>query len=383
MTKADFLAPADWSFPVPIHYGPGRVAEVGAICARLGAARPLIVTDRGSRALPFVEALAARLGAPVFADISPNPRDDEIGAGAEAVRSGGHDALVAIGGGSAMDGAKAIGMTALSGVSLWDFEYSTPQPAADAFPPLITIPTTAGTGAETESTAMITDTGRGMKFCLAHDGMRPAAAVLDPELALSLPRDLTAWTGADALTHAIEAYIVPGLHPLCDGAALEGLRLIAGALPRVVAAPDDLAARGAMLVGSCLAGVAFMKGLGLVHSISHMVGAEFDTHHGLTNAVVLPVVTRWNLPGLEAKSVAMGFAMGLEDRSPYGVIAAIDAMLDDLAIPRSLAEIGVPTDCAARIAEKAMEDAATATNPRETSLDQMRMLVETALTGAR
>ena len=208
-------------------------------------------------------------------------------------------------------------------------------------------------------------------------------ALLDPELTLGLPAHLTAWTGADALTHAIEAYCVPGFNPLCDGMALEALALIARWLPVVMREPQNVAARGGMLVGSCLAGVAFMQGLGHVHAISHMVGAEYDTQHGLTNAIILPVVLRYNLPGMDSKVKRMADAMGLSDGSVEGFIAAIEQVLDDLDIPRSLAEIGVPADCAARIAEKALQDSAAGTNPRRSTHADMQALVETAISQAR
>ena len=203
-----------------------------------------------------------------------------------------------------------------------------------------------------------------MKFCLCHPDFRPSLALLDPELTVGLPHHLTAWTGADALTHAIEAYLVPGFHPLCDGMALEGLALINRWLPLAVREPDNLAARGGMLVGSCLAGIAFIKGLGLVHAISHMVGAEFDTQHGPTNAIVLPVVLRFNLPGMDHKTKRMAEAMGLTDHSPAAFIREIECILDEIGIPHSLAEINVPEDCAERISHKALEDSAAATNPR-------------------
>jgi len=252
-----------------IAYGPGRLGEIGQHCAALGLRNPLIVTDKGSRDLPFISRLQrvlsdAGVSAGLFSEISPNPRDNEIGAGRDKFRSGNHDAIIAIGGGSAMDGGKAICLTARNDRDLWEFEWES-EPADigpdQAFPTLITIPTTAGTGAETESTAMVTHTGKGMKFCIYHPQLKPSLALLDPELTLGLPGNLTAWTGADAMVHAIEAYCVPGFHPLCDGLALEGLALVAKWLPVAVRAPENMAARGGMLVGSCLAGIAFQKGL--------------------------------------------------------------------------------------------------------------------------
>lgn len=391
MTDDDYLVAQDWSFPVPIAYGPGRLAEIGARCQGLGLAHPLIVTDRNSVDLPFVQDLqrylrASGIASAVFADISPNPRDDEIGAGRAAYLEGQHDAVIAIGGGSAMDGGKAICLTANTDTDLWAFEFEQPVPAlgADhAFAPLITIPTTAGTGAETESTAMITHVARGMKFCIWHPDLKPSLALLDPSLTVGLPEHLTAWTGADALTHAIEAHLVPGFHPLCDGMALEGMALIWRWLPVAVAEPDNLAARGGMLMGSCLAGIAFSKGLGLVHAISHMVGAEFDTQHGLTNAITLPVVLRYNLPGQEDKVRRMAQAMGLADTSQEALLAAVCDLLDRLAIPTSLGAIGVPEDCAARIAEKALIDSAAGTNPRQASVAELEALVLEAIQRAR
>ena len=285
-----------------------------------------------------------------------------------------------------MDGGKAICLTVNNGRDLWDFEWEA-EPIDispdQAFPKLITIPTTAGTGAETESTAMVTHTGKGMKFCIYHPQLQPSLALLDPKLTIGLPVNLTAWTGADAMVHAIEAYCVPSFHPLCDGLALEGLNLISKWLPVAVKEPDNLAARGAMLVGSCAAGIAFLKGLGHVHAISHMIGAEYNTQHGLTNAIILPVVLRFNLPGMEEKVKRMAESMGLQDVSVKGFIEEIERRLDELSIPRSLSEIGVPENCEERIAKKALRDSAARTNPRAASLAEMRLLVKTSLTKAR
>ena len=391
MTDDDILEPQDWSFPIPIAYGPGRLGEIGQRCVAMGLLNPLIVTDKGSRDLPFISRLYryltdAGLSTALFAEISPNPRDDEISIGCDSFRSGSHDAIIAIGGGSAMDGGKAICLTVKNEKDLWDFEWEA-EPVAispdQAFPTLITIPTTAGTGAETESTAMVTHTGKGMKFCICHPQLKPSLALLDPELTIGLPTNLTAWTGADAMVHAIEAYCVPSFHPLCDGLALEGLNLISKWLPVAVREPDNLVARGAMLVGSCLAGIAFIKGLGHVHAISHMIGAEYNTQHGLTNAIILPVVLRFNLPGMEEKVKRMAEAMGFQDLSVEDFIKEIERRLDEIDIPRSLSEISVPKDCEERIAEKALLDSAARTNPRAASLAEMRLLVKTSLTKAR
>ena len=391
MNDPSMLLAHDWNFPVPIAYGPGRLAEMGQRCVALGVRNPLIVTDRGSRELSFIARLVevlseAGLRSAVFSGISPNPIDSEISFGRAAFLAGSHDAIIAIGGGSAMDGAKAICLTANNDIDLWDFEFEQTSPLIsheNLFPTLITIPTTAGTGAETESTAMVTHTEKAMKFCVWHSELKPSLALLDPELTIGLPANLTAWTGADAMVHAIESFLVPGFHPLCDAMALEALSLIAKWLPVAVAEPSNITARGGMHVGSCLAGISFLKGLGLVHAISHMVGAEFNTHHGNTNAILLPVVLRFNLPGMEEKVRRMAEAMEIPDHSVAGFIAAIEAILDEIHIPKSLSEIGVPLDCAERIAIKALKDSAAKTNPRSASLDEFRVLIETAIKKAR
>ena len=387
----NFLEPQDWSFPVPIIYGPGRLSEIADLSTRAGMTKPLIVTDRGSAGLPFIADLKGYLSNggldfAIYSNISPNPRDDEIAAGKAQYRAGGHDGIIAIGGGSGMDGGKALALCANNDLDLWAFEYEQSPPDMawhPAFPPLITIPTTAGTGAETESTAMITDTVRKMKWCIWHADLKPAFAVLDPEITLGLPVKLTAWTGVDAMVHAIEAYCVPGFNPLCDGLALEGLRLVGRWLPVAVAEPSNLEARGAMLAGSCLSGIAFLKGLGLVHAISHMVGAEYDTQHGLTNAVVLPAALRHNAPALADKIEPLSQAMGLRDTSFEAFYAHVCVILDQVGIPKTLTNIGVPSDCAARIADKALQDSAAGTNACALTAQDIERVIAVALTKGR
>ena len=391
MNIEEILTPQDWGFPVPISYGPGRLAEIGKVCISLDIKNPLIVTDSGSKELPFIESLkeilmGSNIGSDLYSKVSPNPREDEISEGCSQFKSGNHDAIIAIGGGSAMDGGKAICLTANNDIPLWDFEWEKPPQKIgenNKFPKLITIPTTAGTGAETESTAMVTDLEKGMKLCIMHPDLKPALALLDPELTLKLPDSLTAWTGADAMIHSIEGYCVPGFHPMCDSAALESLSLISKSLILAVEEPQNVAARGAMLVASCLGGISFIKGLGLVHAIAHMVGAEYDTHHGLTNAIILPAVLRYNLPDMEEKVKRMSQAMQFEDHSVDSFISNIEKLLDRIKIPTGLHEIGVPEDCASRIAEKAMVDSAFATNPREATFDEVHQLVMTSIKKAR
>ena len=230
LNKTDLLGAQDWTFPTFTAYGPGRFKEIGSFCKNFNIQNVLIVTDSGSINLPFISDLQnllldSKIKSNIYSNISPNPRDDEIEGGCKKFRDGSHDGIIAIGGGSAMDGGKAISLTVNSGIPLWDFEFLDKVPrdlkGKNPFPKLITIPTTSGTGAETEITAMVTDTKKGMKFCLWHPDARPCLALVDPELTLKLPANLTAWTGVDAMIHAIEGYSVPMLHPLWDGSALK------------------------------------------------------------------------------------------------------------------------------------------------------------------
>jgi alcohol dehydrogenase class IV len=387
----DFLQYADWTFPVPIAYGPGRFDELPDHCQRLGLNNPLIVTDRGTASLTFVseavDLLAhAGIASTLFFNISQNPTENDVSNAHYVFRSGSHDGVIAIGGGSGMDAGKATALLAGSRHELWehDFEKVPAEIAtADIFPPLICIPTTSGTGAETESTAMITNLDRGMKLCVWHPLLKPQLAILDPKLTLGLPADLTAWTGVDALVHALEAYCVPSVHPMCDGIALKALTLIGRWLPDAVFDSQNLNARGAMQVASCMAGVAFLKGLGLVHSISHAIGAEYDTHHGLTNAITLPAVMRFNEASIRDKCPEISRALNLDGRDFDAIYHWTCQLLDQLEIPRSLAEIGLDTSKVSSLAERAFSDSATATNPRKPQLEELEMVLNEAISQGR
>lgn len=391
LNETEILSNQDWTFPTNTAYGPGRFKEIGDHCKKFGIRNPLIVTDNGSTKLPFIKELKellikANIKSDLFTDISPNPREDEISIGCKKYKDGNHDSIIAIGGGSAMDGGKLICLTANNDVPLRDFEFELTPPKIskdNPFPKIITIPTTAGTGAETEITAMVTYVKEGMKFCMWHPDARPILALVDPELTLGLPSSLTAWTGVDAMVHAIEGYCVPGFHPLCDGSALESLSLISKSLYLAVEEPKNIVARGGMHIGSYLGGIAFLKGLGNVHSISHMVGAEFNTQHGLTNAIILPVVLKYNLYDMDEKVKRMSEAMQFKEHSVDSFINNIEKMLDRLQIPKSLREIGVTEDCVDRIAKKAMKDQAYATNPKKASYEDMKEMVMQSIKKAR
>ena len=378
----NFLSNADWSFPIPIYYGPDRIKELPNLCKLNNLSRPLIVTDRGSATLPFINNLLKDLNnshikCNLFSEISPNPLDKEINNGKFAFKNGRHDSIIAIGGGSGMDGGKAISLIANNSHELWEFDYDkTPISELSDFPPLICVPTTAGTGAETESTAMITNSELGMKLCIWHPKQKPIAAILDPKLTLGLPKTLTAWTGVDALVHGLEAYSVNSLYAVADGMALEGLNLIGNHLSEVYQNPDNISSRGGMLIGSCLTGISFLKGLGLVHAISHMVGAVYNTQHGLTNAILLPKILQFNKNAISQKIKFMHFALYKKPGTFNDLYSNICNLLDELEIPDGLGKIGVKNDKINELAIKSSKDAAALTNPRVASINELESIIK-------
>lgn len=381
-----------WTVPLPMEYGPGVRHKLVELCQEFNISRPIIITDQGSLNLPFVgqmqQALThAGLECGLFGGIEPNPTDASVIAGAAAYQAWDADGIIALGGGSGLDGGKAVALIARQQrCGLWEFDFDKPVPAglrAADFAPVITIPTTAGTGAETESTAMLTDTSRGIKGCVWHPLARPVAVILDPELTQSLPANLTAWTGCDAIIHALEAYFVPSFNPLSDGAALQALTLLWTSIDTAVNNGQDLEARGKMLIGSCLAGVAFLKGLGLVHALSHMVGATYNTHHGLTNAIILPVVLRFNQAEISARLKPVAQALDLPDASFETFYNAVCAKLDSLNIPKSLSALGVQQADVIEVARKSFGDPARSTNPRDSSIGQLEALLTQAIDQAR
>jgi alcohol dehydrogenase class IV len=376
---------ANWNYPTRVWSGPGRIAELPAACQDLGIERPLFVTDRGLREHPMVRAALARLpSAVLFADVKGNPVAANVDAGLKAYRSGRHDSVIAFGGGSALDAGKVIAFMSGQTRPLWDFEdvgdwWTRADPAGIA--PVIAVPTTAGTGSEVGRAGVILNEATHQKKIIFHPKMMPGIVISDPELTVGLPANLTAATGIDAFTHCFEAYCAPGFHPLADGIALEGMRLISEYLPRACANGADIEARSRMLAAASMGATAFQKGLGGVHAIAHPVGSFFDTHHGLTNAVILPYVMVHNRAAITDKMVTVARLLNLPNPGFESVLAWALDFRRQLKIPHTLAEIGVNANNAAVIGAEAAVDPSAGGNPVALDATVLERLFRSAVAG--
>jgi alcohol dehydrogenase len=373
---------ATWSYPTTIRFGVGRIAELAAACAAAGITRPLLVTDRGLADLPITaRALehmdAAGLGRGCFAAVDPNPDESNLAAGLEAYRSGGHDGVIAFGGGSGLDTGKVIAFMSGQQRPVWDFEdIGDWWTRADVtgIAPIVAVPTTAGTGSEVGRAGLITDSTTHVKRIIFHPRMLASQVICDPGLTVGMPPAITAGTGMDALSHVLEAYCSPHFHPMSQGIALEGMRLILEHLPRAFANGDDLVARAQMMAAATMGAVAFQKGLGAVHAISHTVGALHGTHHGTTNAVIMPACLAFNRPEVEERigraAAYLGIAGGFD-----GFLARLVALRDELGIPSDLTGLGVAAQDLDRLTELALQDPSVGGNPVAMTFANTRELV--------
>ena len=362
---------ANWNYPTSIRVGAGRIGELAATCRQLGMAAPLLITDPGLAPLPMVQAAvahcrAAGLACGLFSAIQGNPIGENVDDGVRAYHAGSHDGVIAFGGGSALDAAKAVALMVGQQRPLWDFEdrgdnWTRVDGAAIA--PVVAVPTTAGTGSEVGRAAVIIDSAQQCKKIIFHPRLLPAAVILDPELTLGLPPHLTAATGMDALSHSLEAYCAPGFHPLADGIALEGMRLVKEYLPRAVADGQDLVARTQMLVASTMGATAFQKGLGAMHALAHPLGALYNAHHGLLNAILMPYVLQANRPAIAPRLNRLARYLELPQGGFAGVLDWVLEMRAQLGIPLTLAAIGIDDRDAERVGRMAALDAAAGGNP--------------------
>ncbi len=379
----------DWNYPTRVRFGPGRLAELPAVCAELGLKRPLLVTDPGLAGLPLVQDVVDACGKQgldlaIFPHVQPNPRDSNVNAGVAVFRDGEHDGVIAFGGGSALDAGKAIAFMAGQSRPIGDFEdVGDNWSRADmrAIASIIAIPTTAGTGSEVGRAAIIADDVDRRKRVIFHPAMMAKVVIDDPKTTLALPPALTAATGLDAFIHNFEAYCAPGYHPLADGIALEGMRLLAEWLPVAYAYGENVQARSHVLAAASMGATAFQKGLGGVHAVSHAVGSLYGTHHGLTNAVVLPYVLQHNADVIGQQSQQVMRFLGATGNDVDALTDFVLEFRKTLGIPHTLADIGVPADRADAVALLAYDDPTRPGNPKQLTTDDLRTIFVNAVQG--
>lgn len=380
---------SNWAYPTDMKVGPGRLEELPEICREKGFQKPLLVTDPGVREQPMVGDMLANLereGIPtgIFSEIQGDPDWSNVEAGIQAFREGGHDSIIACGGGSSLDAAKAIALMVGQTRPIWDFEDIGDywkRADADVIIPTIAIPTTAGTGSEVGRASVITNRELGRKVIVFHPLMLPKVAILDPEITVGLPAWMTAATGLDAFTHCFEAWCAPGFHPMADGIALQGLSLVADALPRAYADGHDIEARTHMLAAASMGSAAFQKGLGAVHAVSHPVGVFHHTHHGLTNAIVLPYAMRHNQAAIADRMGPVAYALGLKESTFDAVFEWVLDFRKKLDIPHTFADIDVGTEHARDIGRLGEIDPSAASNPIPVTAADLTQIFENAVAG--
>jgi alcohol dehydrogenase class IV len=380
---------ANWSYPTAIRFGPGRIGELGEAVKAAGIAKPLFVTDPGLAALAIVAKARdvlkrANIPAAVFSKVDGNPTLTNLDDGVAAYRSGGHDGVVAFGGGSAMDVGKLIAFMTGQSRPVFDFEDREDwwtRAAVDRIAPVVAVPTTAGTGSEVGRAAVVTDPADHAKKIIFHPLMLPRTVIADPELTLDLPARITAWTGMDALSHSLEAWCSPFFHPLGEGIALEGMRLVKEWLPVAVEDGHNIEARAFMLAASSMGAVAFQKGLGAMHAMSHPCSSLRGTHHGLTNAVVMPYVLMHNRAAVAERLAALARYLDLAGNGPDAVISWVLDLRRRIGIPHTLAEIGVGADIIAEAAPMAERDPSTGGNPVPMTAKDYAVLYDKAIAG--
>ena len=379
---------ANWNYPTSIKIGPRRIDELGAACETLAIRAPLLVTDPGLSSLPMIDrilkhCLASDLKIAMFDKIKTNPTEDNIIDGVTAYHSGKHDGVIAIGGGSALDAGKAIALMCGQSRPIWDFEdvgNNWQRVNVAGMSPVVAIPTTAGTGSEVGRSSVITNQEQKIKKIIFHPKMLPGIVILDPFLTTGLPANITAATGMDALSHNLEAYCSNYYHPMAEGIAIEGIRLIKEFLPRAVQNGDDLEARTQMLVASSMGATAFQRGLGAMHALAHPLGAIYDAHHGRLNAILMPYVLLANRTAIEPKINRLAIYLQIHNGFD-GFMDWILQMRQDIGIEHSLSKIGIDAKHIKHIAKMATEDASASSNPILFSKADYQDILDSAING--
>jgi alcohol dehydrogenase class IV len=382
------MTKANWNYPTAVRFGAGRISELPEALAAVGIRKPLLVTDAGLAGLPVTQNVLADLRGQgidvgLFSEVKPNPVAANVEAGIKVLRAGGHDGVIAFGGGSGLDTGKVIAFMAGQTRPMWDFEdigdwWTRADPAGIL--PIVAVPTTAGTGSEVGRAGVITDAATHTKKVIFHPLMMPKIVIADPELTIGMPTFITVGTGMDALAHCLEAYCAPGYHPMADGIAVEGIRLVFENLPRVVSNPNDIVARGHMMSAAAMGATAFQKGLGGIHALSHPIGALYDTHHGMTNAVFMPYVLISNKSAIEGRIARLAAYLGLTP-SFDAFLHAIVGLRLRLDVPHTLRDFGVGEEKREQIADMAIVDPTAGGNPLELTRERALEIFDRALEG--
>ena len=371
----------NWNYPTSMWVGENRIKDLSLACKNLNLKKPLLVTDKGLGQSAIVkDALlhlkSSNLTTELFHDVIGNPTGKNVSDGVAHYKKKNCDGVIAFGGGSGLDVGKAIAFMIGQTLSLWDFEdvgdnWTKADPNDIA--PIIAVPTTAGTGSETGRASVILNEELGVKKIIFHPKFLPSIVILDPVLTKDLPKKMTAATGMDALAHNLEAFCAPGYHPMADGIALEGMKLISKWLPEAYKNGSNLEARMNMLTAASMGSTAFQKGLGAIHSLSHPVNALNNLHHGLSNAIFMPYVIKFNRLQIEERITFLSKYIDLEDQTFDGFLQWILDLRRQLSIPHTLKDLNLEFDFD-RLSEMALIDPSTSTNPIELSKDDMRTL---------
>lgn len=372
----------NWSYPTRIKFGAGRIKELPSACRTAGMKRPLLVTDKGLKQLPITTQTLdimeeAGLGRGVFAEVDPNPNEINLEAGIAAYKAGGHDGVIAFGGGSGLDLGKMIAFMPGQTRPVWDFEDVGDwwkRADADVIAPIIAVPTTAGTGSEVGRASVLANTQTHVKKIIFHPKLLAAVVICDPELTVGMPKHITAGTGLDAFAHCVEAYSSPHYHPMSQGIAVEGMRLVKEYLPRAYADGTDIEARAHLMSAAAMGATAFQKGLGAIHAISHPVGAVYNTHHGTTNAVCMPEVLKLNAPAIKDRFDDVAGYLGISGGF-NGFQDFVQTFNDSFSIPRKLSEMGVQAERIDDLADMALEDPSCGGNPVELTKQNLTTLL--------
>jgi alcohol dehydrogenase len=376
----------NWNYPTTIWFGDQRINEIQKACESLNIQKPLIVTDPGILKTDIIEKINSSLNtkANIFSDVQSNPTGNNVEIGVSYFNSNAHDGVIAVGGGSGMDVGKGIAFMAGQDRPLWDFEdigdYWT-RANSEAIKPIIAVPTTAGTGSETGRAGVYTNELTKEKKIIFHPKMLPAIVILDPELTVPLPKSLTAFTGMDALAHCLESYCSNFFHPFSQGIALEGMFIVKNNLINAYHDGSNLDARGSMLAASSMGSIAFQKGLGAIHSLSHPVGAMYNTHHGLTNAVFMPYVLRRNKKVIEEKIISLSRYLNLEDQTFEGFMNWILYLRKELSIPHTLKELIQDDSKFEEMSKMAKNDPSTGGNPIPLEIKDFYNLYQDSFSG--